>query len=293
MTFDEKYSFYADVIECELSRRISMLPSDSKVVEAMGYSLLGGGKRVRGVLTLACCEAVSGSYEAALPAACAIEMLHCYSLIHDDLPCMDNDVMRRGKPSCHVAFGETVALLAGDALLTEAFRLIADIADPVASSACAGILAFAAGSAGMVYGQELDLRYSENAFCTEEQLMQIHKLKTGCLLKASAAMGAACGGADAAKSEALIEYASNIGFAFQIVDDILDVTADEAEFGKPVGSDSENGKTTFVTLFGLEAAKEQARVLTEGAEKLLAEAFSAEASEFLIATAWWLYNRKK
>ena len=209
----------------------TFLPEESEVCRAARYSLLGGGKRIRAVLVLAVCDMLNGSAEAAEQFAAAVEMLHCYSLIHDDLPCMDNDDLRRGKPSCHKAFGESTAMLAGDVLLTEAFNVVANApASPIVSVRAARALGAGAGSHGMVYGQELDLKYEALA-ATEEQLRLIHRNKTG------------------------------IGLVFQIVDDVLDVTSTAEQLGKPIGSDSENGKTTFVTLYGAEGAMELAKKL--------------------------------
>lgn len=235
------------------------LPEISEVCRAARYSLLSGGKRVRAVLVLAVCDMLGGNLPAAAGFSAAVEMLHCYSLIHDDLPCMDNDDMRRGKPSCHKAFGETTALLAGDVLLTEAFEVIADAdASAQARMRAAFALSHGAGSRGMVWGQELDL-HSENQSISEQQLRQIHHGKTGALINAAVQMGAAAAEASPEVCTALEQYAFDLGLVFQIVDDVLDVTSTEAELGKPIGSDAENGKTTFVTLYGVEGAMELAK----------------------------------
>ena len=221
----------------------TFLPEESEVCRAARYSLLGGGKRIRAVLVLAVCDMLNGSAEAAEQFAAAVEMLHCYSLIHDDLPCMDNDDLRRGKPSCHKAFGESTAMLAGDVLLTEAFNVVAN-----------------APASPMVYGQELDLKYEALA-ATEEQLRLIHRNKTGALINAAVQMGAAAAQANETQCKELEDYAFGIGLVFQIVDDVLDVTSTAEQLGKPIGSDSENGKTTFVTLYGAEGAMELAKKL--------------------------------
>ena len=193
--------------------------------------------------------------------AAAGERLHCYSLIHDDLPCMDNDDLRRGKPSCHKAFGESTAMLAGDVLLTEAFNVVASApASPIVSVRAARALGAGAGSHGMVYGQELDLKYEALA-ATEEQLRLIHRNKTGALINAAVQMGAAAAQANETQCKELEDYAFGIGLVFQIVDDVLDVTSTAEQLGKPIGSDSENGKTTFVTLYGAEGAMELAKKL--------------------------------
>ena len=235
----------------------TFLPEESEVCRAARYSLLGGGKRIRAVLVLAVCDMLNGSAEAAEQFAAAVEMLHCYSLIHDDLPCMDNDDLRRGKPSCHKAFGESTAMLAGDVLLTEAFNVVANApASPIVSVRAARALGAGAGSHGMVYGQELDLKYEALA-ATEEQLRLIHRNKTGALINAAVQMGAAAAQANETQCKELEDYAFGIGLVFQIVDDVLDVTSTAEQ----LGSDSENGKTTFVTLYGAEGAMELAKKL--------------------------------
>ena len=284
------YQTYAAASEKALEEQAIGFQTDSVVAEAMKYSLLGGGKRVRAVLTLACCEALTGDHGPALPAACGIEMVHAYSLIHDDLPCMDNDDFRRGKPSCHKRFGEAVALLAGDALQTEAFGCISKIADPAAAQRCCRILAAAAGGAGMVYGQELDLEGSAEPK-DEASLLKIHGYKTGKMIRAACAMGAVIGGANETQIELLDEYAAGIGLAFQIIDDILDVTADETVLGKPVGSDAENEKYTFVSLLGIDGSRRRAAEVTEKAKAAASKALPGK-SRFLEDLADWLVRRE-
>ena len=255
------------------------------------YSLMGGGKRIRAVLVLAVCDMLHGSAEAAEQFAAAVEMLHCYSLIHDDLPCMDNDDMRRGKPSCHKAFGESTAMLAGDVLLTEAFEAVAGAPAPASVCVCAAqALGAGAGSRGMVYGQELDLKYEALA-ATEEQLRLIHRHKTGALINAAIQMGGAAAQADEAQRKALEAYAYGIGLVFQIVDDVLDVTSTAEQLGKPIGSDSENGKTTFVTLFGADGAMQLAEKLNDETCAALHDAFG-EKSAFLEQLARTLLTRR-
>lgn len=267
------------------------LPEDSEVCKAARYSLMGGGKRVRAVLTLAVCEMLGGNMEAAQQFAAAVEMLHCYSLIHDDLPCMDNDDMRRGRPSCHKAFGESTAMLAGDTLLTEAFHVIVDApAEPEICVRAAQALANGAGSRGMIYGQELDLKH-EALTATEEQLRLIHRNKTGALINAAVQMGAAAAKASQQQCDALAAYAYGIGLVFQIVDDVLDVTSTEEQLGKPIGSDSANGKTTFVTLYGAQGALELANTLNTQVCAELLKAFGSGA-EFLSQLAQQLLVRK-
>ena len=236
-------------------------PLDARLAESMRYSLMAGGKRLRPILLMAAADAVGAKGTDYLTTACALEMIHTYSLIHDDLPCMDNDDLRRGKPSCHKAFGESTAMLAGDVLLTEAFNVVANApASPIVSVQAARALGAGAGSHGMVYGQELDLKYEALA-ATEEQLRLIHRNKTGALINAAVQMGAAAAQANETQCKELEDYAFGIGLVFQIVDDVLDVTSTAEQLGKPIGSDSENGKTTFVTLYGAEGAMELAKKL--------------------------------
>lgn len=236
--------------------------------DAMRYAVLDGGKRLRPLLVLAACEAVQGQSEAALRAACAVELIHAYSLVHDDMPCMDNDVLRRGKPTVHVQFGEAQALLAGDALQALAFELLtpADTVVPsLTQAALCRLLARAAGSAGMAGGQAIDLA-SVGIRLDEAQLRQMHRLKTGALLQASVMMGAACGGVHEGAAtqrafDALVAYGAAVGLAFQVVDDILDVTADSATLGKTAGKDAAQDKPTYVSILGLAPAQAYAREL--------------------------------
>ena len=269
----------------------AFLPEESEVCRAARYSLLGGGKRIRAVLVLAVCDMLNGDAAAAEQFAAAVEMLHCYSLIHDDLPCMDNDDLRRGKPSCHKAFGEATAMLAGDVLLTEAFEVIANVAAPaIVNVRAAKALGAGAGSRGMVYGQELDLKYEALA-ATEEQLRLIHRNKTGALINAAVQMGAAAAQANETQCKELEAYAFGIGLVFQIVDDVLDVTGSQEQLGKPIGSDSENGKTTFVTLYGVDGAMVLAQKLNEQICNDLQQHFGAKAA-FLQQLAQQLLVRK-
>jgi farnesyl diphosphate synthase len=235
--------------------------------EAMRYAVLDGGKRLRPLLVLAACEAVQGNQEAALRAACAVELIHAYSLVHDDMPCMDNDVLRRGKPTVHVRFGEAQALLAGDALQALAFELLAPERSPIPADVQASLcrlLARAAGHAGMAGGQAIDLA-SIGRSLDESQLREMHSRKTGSLLQGSVLMGAACGAPDETARAGLAEYGAAIGLAFQVVDDILDVTADSATLGKTAGKDAAHQKPTYVTALGLEESGTFARELLEQA----------------------------
>ena len=234
-----------------------------QLVQAMRYAVLDGGKRLRPLLVLAACEAVGGDAKLALRPACATELIHAYSLVHDDMPCMDDDVLRRGKPTVHVQFGEAMALLAGDALQAMAFELLtpADALVPAAMQArWCRLLARAAGSAGMAGGQAIDLA-SVGRQISEAQLCSMHRLKTGALLQGSVMMGAACGRASAAQSAALSCYGAAIGLAFQVVDDILDVTADSSMLGKTAGKDAQAGKPTYVSILGLEPSRAYAQQL--------------------------------
>ena len=267
------------------------LPAGRAICDAARYSLLGGGKRIRAVLTLAACELCTGSATLALDYACALEMLHCYSLIHDDLPCMDNDDFRRGRPSCHKQYGEATALLAADALVTAAFEAVANAElSPASRAEAAAVLAKAGGARGMLYGQELD-KHFETVKASESELLQLHAHKTGALIVAAVELGCAAAGETGAKREALRRYAAEIGLVFQIVDDMLDVTSTTQELGKPVGSDAENDKTTFITLYGLQGAGEKAR--TRNAAALAALEPLGENAEFLRILAQELLTRKK
>lgn len=268
---------------------------DGKVSEAMAYSLLDGGKRIRPVLLLEFCRISGGDPEEALPFACGVEMIHTYSLIHDDLPCMDNDDTRRGKPSNHIAFGEDIALLAGDALLTLAFDVMlreenATSVGAVRALKAASILAKAAGAAGMVGGQVIDL-LNEGRQVSMEVLKEMDDKKTGALIRAACLMGCVLAGAPESQMRAAYVYAECVGLAFQIVDDILDVTADSAELGKPTGSDLENHKSTYVSLLGLEHSRELVQELTDKALEAL-NAFPTDTA-FLKELAQTLAVRKK
>lgn len=253
---------------------MAWVPSDApaQLGDAMRYAVLDGGKRLRPLLVLGAAEAVAGNLDAALRAACAVELIHAYSLVHDDMPCMDNDVLRRGKPTVHVAYGEATALLAGDALQALAFEFLAPadagIPDRIQASLCR-LLAQAAGHAGMAGGQAIDLAAVGKSL-TEAELRQMHRLKTGALLQASVVMGAACGDPSPQARAGLATYGQALGLAFQVVDDILDVTADSATLGKTAGKDALNDKPTYVSLLGLESARRYAAELLEQACSALA-----------------------
>ncbi|CAM3708235.1 polyprenyl synthetase family protein [Parendozoicomonas haliclonae] len=235
---------------------------NDRIREAMAYSTLAGGKRVRPLLVLASCEALGGTAEQALPAACAIELIHTYSLIHDDLPAMDDDDLRRGRPTCHKAFDEATAILAGDALLTLAFEVVADHDQLPAEIRLKQSLALAkaAGCNGMIEGQARDMQATGREL-TLDELKALHEHKTGALIRVACSMGALAANANPDQRAALEEYADAIGLAFQVQDDILDVTATAEEMGKTQGSDIAQGKNTYVSLLGLDAAKQEAQSL--------------------------------
>ena len=258
-----------------------------KVIDAARYSLLLGGKRIRPVIMLEFCKALGGKQEEAIDFAIALEMIHTYSLIHDDLPCMDNDDLRRGKPSCHIKYGEDIALLAGDTLLTTAFSVAsnANVSDDKKVKAIS-VLAKRAGAHGMIGGQVMDLDFEVNK-PDINSLRVMYLRKTGALLSAAAEIGAIIAGADENTIQTAANYALNVGLAFQIIDDILDITGDEKTLGKPIGSDLENDKTTFVSLVGMEKAKAKAEMLTKEAIGLLDiiggdNAFLKELTLFLL-----------
>lgn len=249
------------------------LPYDG-LLESMRYSLTAGGKRIRPILVLEFCRISGGDVQKALPVACAIEMLHTYSLIHDDLPCMDNDDLRRGKPTNHVVYGECTAVLAGDALQAEAFGTILRSELPAEVRAnCAEILADAVGSDGMCAGQFLDMA-GENKVLSEDELNEINSRKTGALLIAACRMGVAAAGGSDEQLEAAALFGAAIGAAFQIRDDILDVISTDEALGKPIGSDAKENKNTYMALYGQERCMQMIRRLTESAKSSLGAAFT-------------------
>lgn len=262
--FKTRLDSYCDLINTEIDKRLSLSGLPQQIVaDAMKYSISAGGKRIRPVLTLEFCRLFGGEVEKALPFACAVEMIHTYSLIHDDLPCMDNDDMRRGRPSCHIAFGEANALLAGDGLLTLAFGTAAsaELDDKKIRLACLALSEYA-GMLGMIGGQVIDLA-SEGKSISPDTLIEMYTLKTGALLRLSSRLGCIAAGAGSESEKLADDFSYNLGLAFQITDDILDVTGTEADLGKPIGSDSVNEKSTYVTLFGPEKAVQEAERLTK------------------------------
>lgn len=294
MTFEEKQKYYISIIDKRLKEYMSFPKGkQDRLYEAMRYSLFAGGKRIRPILALEFSAMCGGSVEKAMPAACAIEMIHTFSLIHDDLPCMDNDDMRRGRESCHKAFDEATALLAGDALEMLPFGILTKSVNFGVSAEntvkMIGILSDYAGHLGMIGGQQIDTQF-EGQSLGGECLIDMYRLKTSRLLQAAACMGCLAADAGEHKIKTAYEYADRLGIAFQIIDDILDVCGDAEKLGKPVGSDKENNKETYVALYGLEKAKETAQRLTDEALGLLDE---FESNEFLKQMTIKLLNRNK
>jgi geranylgeranyl diphosphate synthase type II len=300
MTYDKDLATSAirnavNAVEPELGRIYPEKPEGgaAELYNSIKYSLLSGGKRIRATLVIETCRMLGGKVEAALPFACAVEMIHTYSLIHDDLPCMDDDDMRRGKPTNHKVFGEALATLAGDGLLTDAFSVCA--MNPHVSGDCAAtavaLLSGAAGSFGMVKGQTVDL-YGEMNRLTLNELVELHMGKTGAMICVSVQLGCLAAGyaPNSETTERLTKFAQNIGLVFQIIDDILDVTSTNEELGKNIGSDKDSNKTTFMSFFTPKEAKDYADALTADAISFLKE---EENSETLVALALHLCDRKK
>jgi geranylgeranyl diphosphate synthase type II len=278
-------------VEAALDRSLP-LTYPEKIYEAMRYSLLAGGKRLRPILCLATCELVGGTVEMAMPTACALEMVHTMSLIHDDLPAMDNDDYRRGKLTNHKVYGEDIAILAGDGLLAYAFEYIADQTQNVPAGRVLQViarLARAVGASGLVGGQVVDLESEGKSNIQEETLNFIHTHKTGALLEACVVCGGILAGATDADQERLSHYAKNIGLAFQIVDDILDITATQEELGKTAGKDLQAQKATYPSLWGLEVSKAKAQQLVNAAKAEL-DVFG-EKAQALIAIANFITTR--
>ena len=288
--FNETFEFYRSLFEARLKNICdSFCEKDVRfraLYDAASYSLEAGGKRIRPVLALEMCRVCGGTLENALPVATAIEMIHTFSLIHDDLPCMDDDDMRRGRPSCHKAHGEPVALLAGDALSVYAGKIICDSNLPP-DKKCAMISVLYDCTLGMIEGHTVDI---DGQFSSIDSLLDMYEKKTSLLLTASCVMGCIAAGSDIDKTEAARKYAYNLGIAFQIIDDILDVTSTSEELGKPVGSDAQQNKTTSVTLLGIEKATELAEKYTEDAKQALG---AFENAGFLYKLTDMLLSRKK
>ncbi len=293
MNFEKQMNTYINMVNDEINRVFSVPDNLQKhVYEAMRYSIAAGGKRIRPILTLAACDILGGDMAAALHFGIALECIHTYSLIHDDLPCMDDDDMRRGNPTCHKVFGEANALLAGDGLLTFAFEYLSEAKDikPEIAIKLISSLSKAAGCDGMIGGQVVDLENEGKTNINEETLTYMHERKTGALISCAVSGGGICADATDEEMCALEKFAKGIGLAFQIQDDILDCIGTEEALGKPIGSDNEKDKTTYVKLLGIEAAKERAESLTNDSIAAL-EVFGSKA-EFLISIARMLMGRK-
>jgi len=290
MNFEKRSAAYRAHVEAFLEQWYQRFHSEpqKQLFSAMEYSLLAGGKRLRPILVYAFCEICGGKWEDAAPLAAAIEMIHTYSLIHDDLPCMDNDDFRRGRPTNHKVYGEAMAVLAGDALLTDAFAVAstARLPKPEDTATVIGILSECAGSLGMVGGQVLDI-LSEERELNEQEVLDIQQRKTGCLIQAACAMGAVAGGANEEQYDAACQFAAGLGLAFQIRDDMLDVIGTKEEMGKKVGKDG--NKNTFVRLYGLDRCEELVNIYTEYSTNALR---SFQDTAFLLTLAQKLTARR-
>ncbi len=285
---------YQETINNKILAFLNEDDHSSRVVQAMRYSISAGGKRIRPILALAAAEAIHAPVLDVLPAACAIEMIHTYSLIHDDLPAMDDDALRRGKPTSHIQYDEATAILAGDALLTLAFEILSSTENPSRESLSRHlkvihVLAGAAGYQGMIQGQMQDIRAEGNKIDLQA-LITMHSLKTGALIESAVVVGALFGSADQNKMQALRSYARQIGLAFQVIDDILNVSGDPAKLGKAVGTDKDREKNTFPALMGMAEAKTYAENLVQAALKAL-ELFDNKADP-LRGIARYIIDRK-
>ena len=289
---------YLDKAAGRINRALNELLPDSgpsaRVIDAMRYSLTAGGKRLRPVLCMAAAEAVGGRSETAVPTACAIEMIHTYSLIHDDLPAMDNDQLRRGRPTSHIAFDEATAILAGDALLTSAFEILAadgaNSADPVCAFANMREIAAAAGYKGMIAGQMIDMQ-AEGKRLTPVELQNLHALKTGAMIRVSLRCGARLGNATDQQMDKLSSYGEALGLAFQITDDILNVVGDPVQMGKAAGTDLKREKNAYPALLGLEKSKLMAKEMIDNALEELK--IFKERGEPLSAIAHYVNSRRR
>jgi len=282
-------------VDAALQELLKGTQNPSRIRDAMTYSLMAGGKRIRPVLCIAAAEAVGGHAEDVIKTACALEMVHTYSLIHDDLPAMDNDDLRRGKPTCHIAFDEATAILAGDALLTLAFQILSSIDSDLQDHASKWLcvihsISLAAGYQGMIGGQMEDMA-SEGILLTLDNLKEMHALKTGALINASVYSGAVMGGANSKQIKCLEQYAKNIGLAFQVVDDILNVEGDPEVMGKAAGTDKTRRKSTYPSLMGMKHSKEFAKQLVNTALQAL-DNFD-KRSDSLSAIAWYIIERNR
>ena len=289
--FEQRFNDYRAYINEKLAAYVAT--NGSKICDSMNYSVMAGGKRIRPVLALECCRLCCGDYKKATAFACALEIIHSYSLIYDDLPCMDNDTMRRGKPTNHVVFGEDIALMAGMGLYCRAFEIVTDTYKEFGlteTQLIDGIKALlkASGMNGIVLGQVLDIDNVAGKHTDLDYIQRVHDYKTSAMLEASSEVGAICGGATEKQRAALLEYSKNIGLAFQIRDDILDVTGTDGNMGKTLGKDKESGKTTFVDIFGVGGAQRKVVELTERAKSAISCFYDGG---FLISFADYLCGR--
>lgn len=292
MKFEDQYKVYQQAVEKKLPEYVQTSASSETLAKSMEYSLMLGGKRMRPVLALATCELLGHSVESVLPAACALEMIHTYSLIHDDLPSMDDDDLRRGKPTNHKVYGEAIAILAGDGLLTEAFACLSDPKWHLSDHSKIRVIhcvAQAAGAMGMVAGQVLDLEH-EGKECNERQLENIHAHKTGKLILASILVGGHAANANPTQLATLEEFGKKIGLAFQIADDILDITQTTEQLGKNAKSDLKKNKSTYPSLIGLEQSKQKAENLLKESIELIST--FGERSSFLKDLAKLIVHRQ-
>lgn len=289
--FEQRFNDYRAYINEKLAAYVAT--DGSKICDSMNYSVMAGGKRIRPVLALECCRLCCGDYKKATAFACALEIIHSYSLIYDDLPCMDNDTLRRGKPTNHVVFGEDIALMAGMGLYCRAFEIVTDTYKEFGlteTQLIDGIKALlkASGMNGIVLGQVLDIDNVAGKHTDLDYIQRVHDYKTSTMLEASSEVGAICGGATEKQRAALLEYSKNIGLAFQIRDDILDVTGTDGNMGKTLGKDRESGKTTFVDIFGVGGAQRKVVELTERAKSAISCFYDGG---FLISFADYLCGR--
>lgn len=289
--FEQRFNDYRAYINEKLAAYVAT--DGSKICDSMNYSVMAGGKRIRPVLALECCRLCCGDYKKATAFACALEIIHSYSLIYDDLPCMDNVTMRRGKPTNHVVFGEDIALMAGMGLYCRAFEIVTDTYKEFGlteTQLIDGIKALlkASGMNGIVLGQVLDIDNVAGKHTDLDYIQRVHDYKTSAMLEASSEVGAICGGATEKQRAALLEYSKNIGLAFQIRDDILDVTGTDGNMGKTLGKDRESGKTTFVDIFGVGGAQRKVVELTERAKSAISCFYDGG---FLISFADYLCGR--
>lgn len=288
----DKLKQYISLVDGQLKEYLAKKDNPQNIIyEAMRYSIFAGGKRLRPVLMLASCEMCGGDINEVIPFACAMEMIHTYSLIHDDLPAMDNDDLRRGMATSHIKFGEATAILAGDALLNKAFEIVSEYngTNPKRAVKAINLLAVSSGTEGMIGGQIVDME-SEGKEIDLDTLRYLHLNKTGAIIRSSCCIGVLMGGGSEEEINAVDEFAKNLGVAFQIQDDILDVIGNEAELGKPIGSDAEENKNTYVKLVGLEKSKEMAKEYSEKAKNSLA--LFGDKAQFLIELTDYLTDRK-